>query len=149
MDIPAAPAPGMVVKYAYLWTHEHERGLEEGSKDRPAAILLALAKEDGEISVLAVPITHTPPHSSQDALEIPPETKRRLGLDDGRSWVVVSEANVFRWPGPDLRPVSPGRDTCVYGFLPQNFYRMVRQAYLARFRRFALFRAASDLANIV
>ena len=135
----------MGIKYAYLWTHEHERGLEEGSKDRPAAILLALAKEprssspegdsakeEGEISVLAVPITHTPPHLPLDALEIPPETKRRLGLDDDRSWVVVSEANVFRWPGPDLRPVSPARDTCVYGFLPQNFYRMVCRAYLAR-----------------
>jgi hypothetical protein len=128
----------MVVRYAYLWTREHDRGLEEGSKDRPAAILLALAKEDGEINVLAVPITHTPPHSPQDALEIPPETKRRLGLDDDRSWVAVSEANVFRWPGPDLRPVSPARDTCVYGFLPQNFYRMVRRAYLARFQQGAI-----------
>ncbi len=125
----------MVVKYAYLWTHEHDRGLEEGGKDRPTAVLLALAKEDGEISVLAVPITHTPPHSPQDALEIPPETKRRLGLDEERSWVVVSEANVFRWPGPDLRSVSPARQTCVYGFLPQNFYRMVRRAYLARFQQ--------------
>ena len=128
----------MVVKYAYLWTHEHERGLEEGSRDRPAAILLALAKEDGEIAVLAVPITHTPPRSSQEALEIPPETKRRLGLDDDRSWVVVTEGNVFRWPGPDFRQVSPARDTCVYGFLPQNFYLMVRQAYLARFQQGAL-----------
>lgn len=128
----------MVFKYAYLWTHEHDRGLEEGGKDRPAAVLLALAKEDGEISVLAVPITHTPPHSPQDALEIPAETKRRLRLDDERSWVVVSEANVFRWPGPDLRPISPARETCVYGFLPQNFYRMVRRAYLARFQQGAI-----------
>jgi hypothetical protein len=37
------------------------------------------------------------------------ETKRRLGLDAEQSWIMITEANGFVWPGPDLRPV-PGRD---------------------------------------
>ena len=36
-------------------------------------------------------------------IELPQQTKTRLGLDDERSWVIVSEANDFAWPGPDLR----------------------------------------------
>jgi hypothetical protein len=110
----------MVVKYAYLWTHEHDRGLEEGSKDRPAAILLALSKQDGEISVLAVPITHTPPHSALDALEIPPETKRRLG------W----------WPA---RPTYSAGPVPICGRFPRratpvftDFYRKTSTAWCAK-----------------
>ena len=34
-------------------------------------------------------------------------TKRRLGLDDARSWIMVTEGNRFAWPGPDLRPIAP------------------------------------------
>src|ERR1700739_4639183 len=49
------------------------------------------------------------PQFRSDALEIPTPTKDRLGLDSDRSWVVLTEANDFIWPGPDLRPLS-GRD---------------------------------------
>jgi hypothetical protein len=31
----------MVIRYAYLWRAEHERGIEEGAKDRPCAVPLA------------------------------------------------------------------------------------------------------------
>lgn len=34
------PEPGLVVSYAYLWRHEHNRGLEEGLKVRPCAVVL-------------------------------------------------------------------------------------------------------------
>jgi hypothetical protein len=37
-----------------------------------------------------------------------------MGLDAGRSWVVVSEVNRFVWPGVDLRPV-PGKGSYDYG----------------------------------
>jgi hypothetical protein len=36
------PIAGMVIRYAYLWRSEYERGLEEGLKDRPCAVLLAV-----------------------------------------------------------------------------------------------------------
>ena len=53
--------------------------------------------------VRVLPVTHTPPTDLADALEIPTLTKERLGLDSARSWVVLTEANDFIWPGPDLR----------------------------------------------
>jgi hypothetical protein len=39
-------------------------------------------------------------------------TNQRLGLDAERSWVMLTEANRFVWPGPDLRMKEPsGGDT--------------------------------------
>lgn len=74
------PHPGLVIRYAYLWKREHEEGREDGSKDRPCAIVLSIAEEDGEREVLVRPITRTPPKHASDAIEIPPATKRRLHL---------------------------------------------------------------------
>lgn len=42
-----------------------------------------------------VPITHSAPEHPDEGLELPPETKRRLGPDEARSWVVVTEFNRF------------------------------------------------------
>ncbi|MDF0490607.1 hypothetical protein PX554_20960 [Sphingomonas sp. H39-1-10] len=39
MQIPE-PVPGLVIRYAYLWSHEAKVGHEEGSEDRPCAVLL-------------------------------------------------------------------------------------------------------------
>jgi len=52
------------------------------------------------------------------AIELPPETKRRLGLDGQPSWVKTDNLNVFTWPGPDVRPVGRGQGFA-YGFLPK------------------------------
>lgn len=129
--------PGLVVRYAYLWRREQEAGREEGVKDRPCAVVLALAGEEagGRPRVVVVPITHAPPRAPEEAVELPAETKRRLGLDDERSWVVVGEANRFLWPGPDLR-FLPGRgpESAVYGVLPPDVFRAVRDRFLAGLR---------------
>jgi hypothetical protein len=69
-------------------------------------------------------------------LEIPLAAERRLGLDDARSRVVVSEGNAFTWPGPDLRAIAPDRFD--YGFLPPALFRQVLDrfgAYAAARRR--------------
>ena len=125
------PVPGLVIRYAYLWRAEHLRGLEEGLKDRPCAVVLVVEDEDGRPTVTVVPVTHSPPYNASDAIEIPPATKRRLGLGDDRSWIVVSEANVFGWPGPDIRPAVSGRfETVAYGMLPANLFREVRERFL-------------------
>ena len=131
MDIPT-PKPALVIRYAYLWADEHAQGREEGSKGRPAAIVLATDDVLDDPTVVVLPITHTPPSAKADAIEIPAETKRRLGLDQDRSWIVLTEANVFHWPGPDLRPVA-GRvpSTVAYGYLPGNFFQAVKMRYLA------------------
>ena len=97
------PVPGLVLRDSYLWAEEHRRGQEEGVKDRPCAVILVTAKEDGERVVTVLPISHTPPADPKLAVEIPAPVKRRLKLDDERSWVILTEANRFIWPGPDLR----------------------------------------------
>jgi PemK-like, MazF-like toxin of type II toxin-antitoxin system len=76
------PQPGLVISYAYLWSREHDRGTEEGVKDRPCAIVAARQIIEGREVVTVVPITHMPPTNRADAVEIPPALKSHLGLDD-------------------------------------------------------------------
>jgi hypothetical protein len=116
-----SPRPGLVIRYAYLWRDEAARGAEEG-KNRPCAVVLATTSDAGRLRIYVVPITHTPPRNPRHAIEIPAETKRRLGLDELPSWIVTTELNVFTWPGPDMRPVgrSGGTHRFAYGFLPKN-----------------------------
>jgi hypothetical protein len=123
-----APKPGLVIRYAYLWESEARKGCEEGAKDRPCAIVLVVLRDGGQPIVRVLPVTHASPRNAADALEIPAAAKERLGLDSERSWVVLTEANDFIWPGPDLRPV-PGGDqgTVAYGFLPPGFMRVLRE----------------------
>lgn len=127
------PVAGLVIRYAYLWRDEYLEGREEGVKDRPCAIILARQMVDGEIQVIVLPVTHQAPQHPEDAVEIPLETKQRLGLDDDRSWVVLAEANSFVWPGPDLRPKKTGGDATdiAYGLLPQKFFNLIRDRFLA------------------
>lgn len=49
----------------------------------------------GSRIVGVVPITHTAPASPDEGLELPADTKRRLGLDDERSRAIVTECNRF------------------------------------------------------
>lgn len=123
------PREGLVIRYAYLWHREHNAGRDEGSKERPCAIVLSVRAEGGKRRVLVAPVTHAPPQTPTDAVEIPAAIKLRLGLDSDRSWVVVTEVNRFTWPGPDLHAI-PGRDvsTIAYGMLPPGFFTQVREA---------------------
>lgn len=94
------PEPGLVICYAYLWADQRQAGGEEGLKDRPCAIVIAVKDEDGDTLVYVAPITHSPP-SKASAIEIPAAVKRRLGLDAARSWIITDELNRFIWPGRD------------------------------------------------
>jgi hypothetical protein len=125
------PQAGLVISYAYLWAREHGRGREEGTKDRPCAIVAARQVIEGREIATVVPITHSPPDCPSDAIEIPPALKAHLGMDASRSWIVVTATNDFVWPGPDLRPRpggSPGRFD--YGILPPRFFAHVRDRIL-------------------
>jgi len=133
----APPERGSVIRYAYLWADENERGREEGEKDRPALVLsLAISKADGQTALLVLAVTHTPRVDPDDAVPFPPEIKRRIGLDDLPSWIVTTEANAFAWPGPDIRPI-PGRTptTVVYGRVPDGLLRQVARSFLANRNR--------------
>ena len=129
------PVPGLVIRYAYLWRREADLGREEGVKDRPCAIVAAVQEEAGGLRVYVLPITHSPPQPPDEGIELPLPTKVRLGLDGERSWVIVSEANRFSWPGPDLRFLAgQGPESAAYGFLPQGLFHIIRDRFAARAR---------------
>jgi hypothetical protein len=131
MALPA-PAPGLVICYSYLWHDEHRRGVEEGRKNRPCAIVVTTVDADGDQKVLVAPITHTDPAPDRHAVELPAALKRRLGLDDARSWIITDELNEFIWPGYDLQPISRAKpDTYHFGFLPKEIFAAVKQGILA------------------
>ncbi|MFB3150397.1 MAG: growth inhibitor PemK [Alphaproteobacteria bacterium] len=122
------PTLGLVIGYAYLWHDEARRGLKEGSKDRPCVIVLSTVQDELGTVVTVAPIPHSPPKDPEAAVELPAQTKRRLGLNDEPSWAIVSEVNRFRWPGPDLRPIA-GADppSFSYGLLPAKLFLRIRE----------------------
>jgi hypothetical protein len=129
------PVPGLVIRYSYLWRSEHLKGREEGAKDRPCAVVLVTTAENDDRIVTVLPITHAPPIEPGTAIELPSQTKQRLGLDAERSRIMLTEANRFAWPGPDLRPSVPGDPASVsYGLLPRALYMQVAQAFVAAIR---------------
>jgi hypothetical protein len=118
------PVAGTVIRYRYLWKKDADQGQTEGEKDRPAALIVAKGPADGSCVVVA--ITHTEPDRDIPALEVPETERRRIGLDEERSWVILSEINEFIWPGPDLRTV-PGKPdgSFEYGRLSKDFFTIV------------------------
>jgi len=123
-----------IAHYSYLWRDEHLDGHEEGRKNRPTVIVLTSKREsDDSVRVIVLPITHSPPQDPADAVEIPTPIKANLGLDDERSWIVVTEANEFIWPGYDLRK-SPTTGDYAYGFLPPRFFEKISAAFVAHYQ---------------
>ena len=100
-------------------------------------IILSVEERDGARLVTVAPVTHAPPRLPADAVALPAAVKRRLGLDDAASWVVVTEVNQFIWPGPDLRPAR--RDAWAYGFIPGLLLASIRER-MAVSRRLSLTR---------
>ena len=105
------PLVGSLIRYAYLWADDAAHGQEEGLKNRPCAVVITATDEEGGRVLYVMPVTHSPPGAEDLAIELPPATKRRLGLDDERSWIVTREYNSFSWPGPDIRPVRRARSS--------------------------------------
>ena len=118
------PELGLVISYSYLWHHEHNAGREEGIKDRPCVVVLAVRRPTPDVvTVRVAPITHSPPVDLRVAFALPAAVKQHLGLDAERSWVILDEVNEFAWPGYDLRPIGKSRDRYAYGFLPPRLFK--------------------------
>jgi hypothetical protein len=128
-----SPRPGLVIRYAFLWSHQRDAGADEASKDRPCAIVVAASRQpDAETRVVVAPITHSAPAEPDASIEIHVSVVRRLGLDAGRHWIRFEELNSFVWPGFDLRPI-PGREGEVdYGLLPREVFEALRRGILTR-----------------
>lgn len=124
----------MVLSYSYLWYREQAKGETEGRKDRPSAVVLVLNRTGFGNVVYVLPTTTSEPIAGDPwTIEIPRSIKGRLKLDDSRSWINVTELNVFAWAGYHLRPTKPlpGRpkpeqETCLYGYLPNAFLDKVK-----------------------
>jgi len=123
------PIPGLVIRYAYLWKREADRGQIEGQKHRPCVVVLCVEEIDGEKVVTVAPITHSPPEEPEQSIALTSATRRRLGLDEEKNWIMATEVNSFYWPGPDLVPTSKGE--YAYGELPAVVFEALIQKILA------------------
>ena len=104
-------------------------------------IVHATREAHAQAIVTVAPITRVDPRALEDAVTLPAATKRRLGLDALPSWIITTEVNRFRWPGPDLRPVeSTAPRRFAYGMLPAALFRHLRDRIVAQApaRRIAL-----------
>lgn len=128
MSIPK-PKPGLVIRYSFLWSSEHEAGAAEGKKDRPCAIIVAVPQgDDGQVRTVVAPITHAAPADPGTSLEIPANVCKSLGLDGARHWIRFDELNRFTWPGYDLRPKPDG--SYHYGMLPRRLFEELRNGII-------------------
>jgi hypothetical protein len=85
-----------VIRYAYFWRSEAERGREEGGKDPPRAVVFATKYwPEGKTTVVVAPITHSPPQDAKADIELLSAMNARLGVDDARSRIVTSDRNYF------------------------------------------------------
>lgn len=88
-----------MVRYDFLWKDEQRAGRDDGSKDRPCAIILvSKPKADGSTEVALCPITHSEPQGQETGVKIPLKMARHLGLDDQQSWIKTHELNSLIWP---------------------------------------------------
>jgi hypothetical protein len=123
------PKPGFVVRYDYLWTHEAAAGRDQG-KDRPACLVAASDSQARPRFVVLLPITHTPPDGDTVGIEIPAKVKQAIGLDDVRSWVIVSEHNIDEWPNAGLSPISGKPRVFAFGFIPPGLFAQIKIRFL-------------------
>jgi hypothetical protein len=128
------PRVGLVIRYAFLWSHEKAAGKDEAAKDRPVAIVVAARQEGGEARVIVAPITHERPADPQDSIEITVSGRAALGLDDAAQWLRLDELNRFTWPGYDLRPLPGSPRRYEYGMLPRELFERLRERLLTRQR---------------
>lgn len=129
MSFPS-PTPGLVIRYSFLWSSDAAGGADEGRKDRPCAVIVAVPDEHGAVRTVVAPITHAEPSDLEASLELPLGVARELGLDGSRHWIRLDELNRFLWPGYDLRPI-PGTGRYAYGMLPRPLFEEMKRRILA------------------
>ncbi len=127
------PKPGLVIRFDYLWRDEQKIGFAGGKKDRPCVVVVTTKeRDDGSKQVMVCPITHSPPHENETAVEIPPKLAKALSLDHDKMWIKTHELNSFAWE-KGLIPVgvvkTPNEDWS-HGMLP---FKM-REKVLAQVR---------------
>jgi len=120
------PKPGLVVRYDYLWLQEAAAGREEG-KARPACLVTASDSSSRPRFVVILPITHLPPSGDTVGVEIPPNVRQAIGLDEEPCWVIVSEHNVDEWPNAGIEPLPGQPGIFAYGFVPPRLFAQIKR----------------------
>ena len=130
------PYPGLVIRYSYLWKREQDEGREEGSKDRPCAVLLSVLDEDEEREVLVLPITHItrkPGRRDRNSIghEESPGARRReiMDRDHGSERIRVARAR------PEAPAGSRYVDDCLWVPAAEVFRTRSRRVPRARSTR--------------
>jgi len=123
------PEPGLVFRYDYLWKREAKAG-RSTSKDRPACLVVVTDSSVDPRVVVILPITHSRPFGGSVGVEIPPVVRRNLDLDDQKCWIVVSEANVDKWPNAGITRIPNSHAAFSYGFLPPGLFAEIKKAML-------------------
>jgi hypothetical protein len=123
------PEAGLVIRYDFLWAREAEKG-KTTSKTRPACLAFAMDEAKAPNLVVLLPITHSAPTAGDAGIEIPKAVCEHLGLDDSRSWIILSEFNIDDWPNAGLQPVPGKQNTCAYGFIPPVLFDTIRERFL-------------------
>ena len=123
------PKPGLVVRYDYLWSREAAVGRDQG-KDRPSCLVAASDFTITPRFVVILPITHTAPAGDVVGVEISPRVCQAIGLDEARSWVIVSEHNVDEWPNGGLAPIPGKRGKFDCGFVPPGLFAQIKAKFL-------------------
>lgn len=110
-----------------MWHREAQAGAEEGRKERPVVVVVAIEKREHGTQILVVPVTTRPPREGDAAVEMPARVRQHLGLGEDRCWIVADEYNLFAWPGPDIRPIRARGDISPrYGSIPAKLLEQVR-----------------------
>lgn len=95
---------GTLVEYQFLWSHEENKGIVHGLKNRPCAIILRSSQQDSE-RIFLIPVTTKQPNATTSSLEIPELEARRMGLKEPmRRWIILNEVNVDEIPSYVLEP---------------------------------------------
>jgi hypothetical protein len=117
------PAPGDVLPYGFLWSHESASARDDPTKERPCAIVLAVG-EGEHPQVIVAPITSREP-ARPGAIAL---GAGAVGL--GRpSWIIPWELNAFQWLGPDVgRAAEPAGAWWRMGVLAPALRRKLREA---------------------
>lgn len=140
------PKPGDVLNFAYLWHYQARQGVEEGLKDRPSVVVLAVNHHAGNPVITVCPVTSQKPDKLTDYIAIPQRVKAHLGLiDRDHSYIMTTEVNRFTWPGPDLRPLEiKGRVDVVYGRIPEHLLDAVKESMITNIERHKLKQISRD-----
>jgi hypothetical protein len=128
------PETGLVIRYNFLWSREHDHGAEHGRKARPVCAVVPLTREGDD--VVLFPLTTREPGPDRLAVRVPETERHRLRLrGTAPSWLLLDEGNRDVLPGSyHVEPIAHDPPVYAYGTFSQAFMRVVLRSLAAALR---------------